>query len=130
MNHNYYNAEGYPDPTAFEALRNVESFQVDHPSGYVRINPDTFFPCTMEKARKLFRLVHRYCSRSQQEELLTIMLGRAHSLVIRAIQLDTRLGELDPLSEDFQNILKDLKHTRADHSRMRRIIRAYTIKGA
>lgn len=130
MNHNYYNDEGYPDPTAFEALRSTEAFRVDYPSGYVRIQPDSFFPCTMVKARKLFRLVHRYCSRSQQEELLTIMLGKAHSLVIRAIQLDTRLGKLDPLSKDYQDTLRDLKHTRADHSRMRRIIRAYIIKGA
>ena len=50
MNHNYYNAEGYPDPTAFEALRNAESFQVDHPSGYVRIHPDTFFPSATSTA--------------------------------------------------------------------------------
>ena len=33
-----YNSEGYADPTAYEAIRNIESFRVDHPNGYIEVN--------------------------------------------------------------------------------------------
>ena len=45
-----YNSEGYADPTAYEAIRNIESFRVDHPNGYIEVNMETFFPCTTTKA--------------------------------------------------------------------------------
>ena len=45
-----YNSEGYADPTAYEAIRNIESFRVDHPNGYIQVNVETFFPCTNTKA--------------------------------------------------------------------------------
>ena len=36
MANDYYNSEGYYDPTAGEALRNATSFRIVHPTGYVQ----------------------------------------------------------------------------------------------
>ena len=47
-----YNSEGYADPTAYEAIRSIETFRVDHPNGYIEVNLETFFPCTHTKAKK------------------------------------------------------------------------------
>ena len=69
-----YNSEGYADPTAYEAIRSIETFRVDHPNGYIEVNLETFFPCTNTKAKKLFRLVRDNCSEAQQEELLDKVL--------------------------------------------------------
>lgn len=129
MKNDFYNAEGYADPTAGAAIRNTEFFQVNHPSGYVRIRPEFFFPCTIARGRKFFRLVRRYCSQAQQEELLTLMLARADSLAKQAIRLDTQLDALSPDRAEYEDTLLALKHTKTDHSRMVRLIREFTTKG-
>lgn len=51
MANDYYNSEGYYDPTAGEVLRNATSFRIVHPTGYVQIETDSFFPCTVEKSK-------------------------------------------------------------------------------
>ena len=93
-----YNSEGYADPTAYEAIRNIETFRVDHPNGYIEVNMETFFPCTNTKAKKLFRLVRTYCSKAQQEELLVALVRKAKSRMAEAMSLEGSLDELPCLS--------------------------------
>lgn len=79
-----YNSEGYADPAAYEAIRNIETFRVDHPNGYIEVNVETFFPCTNTKAKELFRLVRANCSEAQQEELLVALVRKAKSCMEEA----------------------------------------------
>lgn len=102
MANDYYNSEGYYDPTAGEALRNATSFRIVHPTGYVQIETDSFFPCTVEKSKKLFRMVRQYCSQKQQDELLKLMLKRAVQLSNEALRLDNCLSTLDPARRNMQ----------------------------
>ena len=70
-----YNAEGYYDPTAYEGMRNVDVFKISYPTGYMEINLEYFFPCTLDKARKVFPLIHRYSSEKDKERLLKFLQG-------------------------------------------------------
>lgn len=74
------NGEGYPDPTAHIAVRNVEAdakkLKINYPTGYIELNLERFFPCPQAKAKKVFRLIHRYCSHADKTRLLEFMTRR------------------------------------------------------
>jgi len=76
-----YNSEGYPDPTAHMAFRNMEAdrnkFRIDYHRGYMELNLDSFFPCPQDKAKKVFRLIHRYSSETDKKRLLDYLNRRA-----------------------------------------------------
>jgi len=74
------NGEGYPDPTAHIAVRNVEAdakkLKINYPTGYIELNLERFFPCPQTKAKKVFRLIHRYCTQTDKTRLLEFMTRR------------------------------------------------------
>lgn len=74
------NGEGYPDPTAHIAVRNVEAdakkLKINYPTGYIELNLEHFFPCPQAKAKKVFRLIHRYCTQADKIRLLEFMTRR------------------------------------------------------
>lgn len=37
-------------------------FNIVHPTGWIELNIENFFPCTLTKARKIFSLINRYSS--------------------------------------------------------------------
>ena len=61
MGISYYNGSGYPDPTAHYAVRHLEEeekmLHIVYPTGRMDIRMDKFFPATLDRARKLFRLM-------------------------------------------------------------------------
>lgn len=67
------NGEGYYDPTAHYAIRNMEEqekvLRITYPSGYMDIRLEAFFPATLDRARKLFRLVGRYSSEEDKRRI-------------------------------------------------------------
>lgn len=67
------NYEGYSDPTAYQAVRNIERqekmFRISYPSGYMDLYLDSFFPATLERAKKVFRLIDQHCSVSDKQRL-------------------------------------------------------------
>lgn len=72
-----YNAEGYYDPTAYEGIRNAEAdarkLKIIYPTGSMELNLDYFFPCTLDKARKVFLLINEYSSDADKTRLLTFL---------------------------------------------------------
>ena len=76
-----YNAEGYYDPTAYEGIRqadaNARKLKINYPTGYMELNLDYFFPCTLDKARKVFSLIHRYSSEADKDRLLAFLRALA-----------------------------------------------------
>lgn len=69
-----YNASGYLDMTAHLAVQNMEReekvLHIEYPTGYMNIRMDVFFPCTVKRADKLFRIVRRYCTPADKARLL------------------------------------------------------------
>lgn len=121
-----YNSEGYADPTAYEAIRNIETFRVDHPTGYIEVNVDAFFPCTNIKAKKLFRLVRDNCSEAQQEELLAALVRKAKSVMEEAMSLEGSLDEVPCDPKEYQNRLQRFKSLTRQHTQLTRNIRDLT----
>ena len=77
-----YNAEGYYDPTAYEGIRqadaNARKLKINYPTGYMELNLDCFFPCPLDKARKVFALIHRYSLEADKDRLLAFLHGLEH----------------------------------------------------
>ena len=68
-----YNSEGYYDPTAYDALSNINTLIVKYPTGYMELKMDRFFPCTVNKANKLFGLFSKYASKEDKNRLITYL---------------------------------------------------------
>ncbi len=71
MGISYYNGSGYPDPTAHFAVRHLEEeekmLHIEYPTGHMDIRMDKFFPATLDRARKLFRLMAMHSSYVEQK---------------------------------------------------------------
>lgn len=79
MGISYYNGSGYPDPTAHFAVRNIERegkrLHIQYPSGAMDIRIDKFFPATLDRAKKVFRLIAKYSCGEEQKRLLQYLVG-------------------------------------------------------
>lgn len=68
-----YNAEGYADPTAYYAVQNVEEqekiLHIRYSTGHMDIRMEVFFPATVDRAKKLFRLVRQYSSEKDKQRI-------------------------------------------------------------
>ena len=51
----------------------MEKIRIEYETGWMELNIEAFFPCTIQKARKVFPLISRYCSDADKEELLSIL---------------------------------------------------------
>lgn len=120
------NSEGYADPTAYEAIRNIETFRVDHPNGYIEVKVDGFFPCPVAKARKLFKLVRLHCSQEQQDELLVALVRKAKSCLEEAMQLEGSLDEVPCDPCEYQKRLRRFKELTRQHTQLTRNIELLT----
>ena len=98
-----YNASGYLDMTAHLAIQNMEReekvLHIEYPTGYMNIRMEAFFPCTVKRADKLFRIVRRYSTPQDKTRLLDSLqhLEKKYTDKERfyAIQVQTATEEID-----------------------------------
>ena len=98
-----YNASGYLDMTAHLAVQNMEReekvLHIEYPTGYMNIRMDVFFPCTVKRADKLFRIVRRYCTPRDKDRLLEVLRSLEKKYTERerfySIQVQTTTEEID-----------------------------------
>lgn len=98
-----YNASGYLDMTAHLAVQNMEweekVLHIEYPTGYMNIRMDVFFPCTVKRADKLFRIVRRYCTPSDKGRLLEVLRSLEKKYTDKerfySIQVQTATEEID-----------------------------------
>ena len=80
MGISYKNGSGYPDPTAYLAVRNIEEdekiLHIQYPSGYMDLNMDVFFPSPVDRARKVLKLICQYCSESDKDRLFRFLVNK------------------------------------------------------
>lgn len=84
MGISYYNGSGYADPTAHYAVRHIEEeekmLHIQYPTGHMDIRMDKFFPATLDRARKLFRLMAQYSSGEDKHRLLEFLRQKEQKL--------------------------------------------------
>lgn len=77
MGISYKNSSGYPDPTAYMAVHNIEAeekiLRIQYPTGHIDLKMDAFFPCTADRARKIFRLICQYCPQEDKDRLMRFL---------------------------------------------------------
>lgn len=84
---------------------------LDEPGeGYMEICPDKFFPCTVEKAKKLFKLVDQWCSDETIAELYQYL---QQELIKSSKQMKSDIKAYSDARQkvsDLQTIITDGKH--------------------
>lgn len=123
MGISYKNGSGYPDPTAYMAVHNVEAeekiLHIQYPTGYMDLKMDAFFPCTVDRARKIFRLICPYCSREEKDRLLRFLKekDRRYQSQIQTFQSQERRSS-DPKEKAV--LLQRIRESERFRQRLRR----------
>lgn len=119
-----YNAEGYYDPTAYEGLKraqeSMKKMKITYPTGYMEINLDNFFPCTLDKARKVFSLIHRYSSESDKDRLHEFFVGKEGRFYSKMSIYADKASSYPENSKEHRDYLSKFKETRRLHQRIKR----------
>lgn len=78
--------------------------------GFMEIYPDKFFPCTVEKAKKLFKLIDQWCSDETIAEL-DAYLHTQKDKAFEQMKSDVKdYGNARQRVSDLQTIIADGKH--------------------
>ncbi len=111
-----YNAEGYYDPTAYEGIRQADAdarkLKITYPTGYIELNLDYFFPCTRDKARKIFPLIHRYSSESDKHRLLTFLIEKTDFYSLQMQEFANMAASHQAQSKEFRELVSRFKEAR------------------
>ena len=125
-----YNAEGYYDPTAYEGLRqadvNARKLKITYPTGYMELNLDYFFPCPLDKARKVFSLIHRYSSGADIDRLLAFLHGLERRYFAQMQEYADKATSHPAKSEECREYTSRFKEARRLRQRTARNIELFT----
>ncbi|MCD7752138.1 MAG: hypothetical protein LUI10_10440 [Lachnospiraceae bacterium] len=103
MGISYYNSSGYPDPTAHYAVQHVEqeekTLHIVYPTGHMDIRVDRFFPCTVDRAKKVFKLICQYCSQEDKDKLLRFLTDKEKRYKSQAQALWSRIESCTDTAE-------------------------------
>ena len=94
-------------------------------TGFVEIIPDEFFPCTVDKANQVFKLMNRWCSDETIAELRAYFIDKI-SLIkeeineIKKVYPNTKIGSKE--KKDCEVKFKRLKTLVTKYERMTKIL--------
>lgn len=122
MGISYYNGSGYPDPTAHYAVRHIEEeekmLHIVYPTGHMDIRMDKFFPATLDRARKVFRLMAQYSSCEDQYRLLEFLRQKEQKLqnqeesYCRKVLDSTKKMDINRYTAYARNVANDKHRTK------------------
>lgn len=119
-----YNAEGYYDPTAYEGLKRAEEsmkvLKIIYPTGFMEINLENFFPCTLDKAKKVFSLIHRYSSEADKDRLQGFFMDKEARFYSKMSKYADKASSYPENSKEHREHLSKFKEARRLHQRIRR----------
>lgn len=125
-----YNAEGYYDPTAYEGIRNAEAdarkLKIIYPTGSMELNLDYFFPCTLDKARKVFLLINEYSSDADKTRLLTFLQKLENKYAAQMRDYAEKAKSYPVNSSEFREYIAMFKDARRLRQRTVRNIEIFT----
>ena len=125
-----YNAEGYYDPTAYEGIRqadaNARKLKINYPTGYMELNLDCFFPCPLDKARKVFALIHRYSLEADKDRLLAFLHGLESRYGAQMQKCADKATSYPAKSEEYREYTSRFKEARRLRQRTARNIELFT----
>lgn len=129
MGISYKNSSGYADPTAYEAVKNIEAeakiLRIQYPTGYMELNMEALFPATLERAKKLFQLIHRYCTEDEKLRLETLLAKKEQQLGDQINSFINAAAKAPHNSHEYQNYMDRLHTAERLHRRIQRNIELY-----
>lgn len=93
-------------------------FRIDHPSGFVEVQIDDFFPCAIPQGKKLFKMARKFCTAQEQQELYNELLALADRLPDKIRETAKELGDPRLDSHDFEVTVTKLRLLRGDRARL------------
>ena len=100
----------------------IDILRIDHPTGYLHINVGGFFPCTVRKANKVFRLACRFCSNELLDDFRETLQQQAKRLEIKEAELEDRRVLAPSRSEEWKDALIQIKRTKRERAQLERNI--------
>lgn len=90
------------------------AFRIEHPTGYIEVTLDGFFPCPVQQGRKLFKMARKYCTHAEMGDLYEELcaLKNRYPDKIRATAAELGDPELD--GHDFEVTITKLRMLRRD----------------
>ncbi len=106
----------------------IEILRIDHPTGYLHINVEWFFPCPVKKANKVFRLACCYCSDEHQEDFLETLQERANRLKAKEAELEDRRVMAPSRSEEYKDATIQINRTKRERAQLERNISDFIMR--
>lgn len=124
-----YNAEGYYDPTAYEGIRKADAdarkFKIVYPTGFMELNLTNFFPCTLDKARKVFSLIHKYSPGKEKQILLHFLQGLENEYAMEMMECAEKAMSYPEKSTEYRKYNSKFKEARRLRQRAARNIELF-----
>ena len=108
----------------------IETFRIDHPTGYLHLYVEQFFPCPVKKANKVFRLACCYCSDEHLEDLLETLRDRAKRLEAKETELEDRRVLAPSRSEEYKDATIQINRAKRERAQLERNIRDFITRRA
>lgn len=90
------------------------AFRIEHPTGYIEVTLDGFFPCPVKNGRKLFKMARKYCSQAEMCDLYAELCALEDSYPGKIRAAAAELGDPDIDPADFEAVLTKLRMLRRD----------------
>lgn len=100
----------------------MERIHIDHDSGYLDLNIEAFFPCSLQKARKVFKLINRCCPYGDRAALRAELLELAKGYEAMCQMYEDKISTLPPGSKEIKPWAAELRKTVTLRKRLRRNI--------
>lgn len=89
-----------------------EVFRISHPTGYIEVQIDGFFPCPVSQGKKLFKTARKFCTEAEQVELRDALLRLFRRYPSKITEAAQRLGFSGLSNSDFEKELSLLRRLR------------------
>ena len=107
----------------------MEILKIEWTTGFLEIYPDKFFPCTVDKAKQVFKLMGVWCSDETIMELRIYFIDKITQInkeinEIKKIYPNTRIGSKEKKNCEVR--FKQLKTLVTKYDRMIKILQEQT----
>lgn len=101
----------------------MEKLKITHSTGFLELNVDSFFPCTNDKAKKVFKLMQRWSEPEIIEELKVCLQEKA-DFWNKAMKTASENGcSYSPKFKGYKDYLKEFKSAQSIYNRCIRNIK-------
>ena len=101
----------------------MERLRIEYETGYMELNIAAFFPCPIQKERKIAKLINRYCSDETRAELLSTLCELADGYAALCGEHKRKMSELSEDSSGYCYWRAQFNRTETLRKRMERNIR-------